>query len=297
MSQCTIINHTLWIGNNFPGSFSLPKLLQVGGIYVGDALYEDSTGGIVDGSLTSVSLPALEDAEEIIVVDYGSITSLDLPSLRSNSGTFTLAGLPALRNFTFSGSYEGSYVNITNTGLNEIFYNSGIQTIGFTMSLINNQDLSAITFSSNASIGTLELNCNSAPLPAFSGPPMIDDLEISFCNQPSVNWEIALQGVGTVSGGSIEVHDNTFTSFALPNTADLGLELNIHDNAKLTNISFPAMFTMGSLSIKNNSALEYITSTDWPDLGVILGNAELSGAFVRYRPVAFLSATYSSLCF
>jgi hypothetical protein len=282
MSQCTTINHTLWIGNNFPGQFSLPKLLQVGGVYIGDAFYEDTSGTIVDGTLTGVSLPALEDAQEIIAVDLGSITFLDLSSLRSNTVTFTLTGLPALRNFTFGSNYAGSYVNITNTGLKELSYNSGNQTPGFKVSLINNQDLSTLTFSSNASIGTLELNCNSAPLPSFSGPPMVDDLEISFCDQPSVDWEIALQGVGTVSGGSVEVHHNTFTGFALPNTTDLGIGLNIHDNSKLTNLSFPLLATIGSLSVKDNYVLQYIGSNAWPSLGVILGLAEMSGPFIRY---------------
>lgn len=280
MSECTTINHTLWIGNNYPGDFFLPKLISVGGIYIGDAFYEQTTAGIDVGTLTSVSFPALEAASEILAVDLGSITSIDIPKLTNNAVSVTLTDLPGLKSFTFSSTFQGQYINITNTGLREINYQSSASL--YQMRLVNNPKLSALTFSSDVNITTLKLNCNSAPLPTFSGPANVRSLEISFCDQPSGNWETALQGLGSASAQSIEFHDNTFTGLRLPNITTITNSLDIYDNSKLTDLSLPVLSTVANIKIHENSLLQYINSTAWPDLRNISLEARLSGEFIKY---------------
>jgi len=160
MSECTTINHTLWIENNYPGVFSLPKLINVDGIYIGDAFYSDTTQAIASGTLTGVSLPAVTSTFEILAINIGSIESIDIPNLAAVGLTVELSGLPALKTFTFSENFNGQYVNITNTGLTQFAWKSSAYV--YDMRLIGNVNLQTMTFADKANISQY---VQSYPLP------------------------------------------------------------------------------------------------------------------------------------
>ena len=269
MRPCTSIEHTLWIGNNFPGVFSLPNLVNVSDVYIGDAFYDDQSQTITSGTLTGVSFPALQNVGLIRAVNQGSINSIDVPNLTGNNDV-TLSGLPALANFSLNAGGDFSYINITNTGIVEFSYGGpGLSTL----KLIGNPSLAKVTVPENSYIQRLEVDCGGLvtsrnslgykstqhkakyPMPRFTGPKNVSSFEISFCKQPSGDWKTALTGLGSTASFMVNFHHNEFLTLSVPDLRNTTSTISIEDNRNLTEIVFPALKAAGSLMITDNPSL------------------------------------------
>jgi hypothetical protein len=287
MSGCTDLSqHTIWISNNFPGVFSLPKAVSIDSLYVGDVYYEDTTASIARGTLTDISLPALTTVFEISAVDLDSLASIEMPNVlgASNGFMLTLTGLPNLKNITFGANFAAEYVNITNTGLTKFNWPS-TQNV-FHMTLSGNPSLTEITFADGANLTYLSINCGDdvpsqatgRPMPRLTGPTTIRELEVSFCDQPAGDWASALDGLGSTSAGMLSFHDNVFTGLQISNATTLE-DLEVHDNYNLAEIAFPNLMTAGKILVKNNAQLAYLNTTTFPTLSNVSGAFELDGNF------------------
>jgi len=262
----------------------------VDSIYLGDPFYEDESGRIAQGTLTGVSLPAVTSASEIVAVNLASVESIDIPNLAGNGLIVTLSGLPNLKNYSFSSNFKGQYVNITNTGLTSLDWKSKANL--FSMRLVGNPNLASVTFTDNANITSLLINCGSPtntqgessmfaagyPMPSFSGPSIFSELEVTLCDQPSGDWRTTLDGLGSSSAGTLEFHDNVFTGLGVSNMTKCEL-LNIHDNYELTEIEMPSLDTAGEIDLKGNFQLGYINATTFPSLKNVSRTFELNGNF------------------
>jgi hypothetical protein len=284
MSGCMTINHVIWISNNFPGVFSLPNLVTVGSIYLGDALYEDTVGNISDGTLSGISLPALTSAFEIQAVNLASVESINIPNLVSNGLGLTFSGLPNLKNYTFNPNYKGKYVNITNTGLNYISWQSPDNISD--MRLVGNPNLTSVDFSPNTNITSLLIDCGGSslamesgyPMPRLSGPVSIHNLEIRYCDNSNGYWRAALEDLGSTSAGTVEIHHNAFTGLQISNMTTCDT-FDIHDNGNLIEISMPALETTKEIYLMSNAQLEYINETLFPVLQNVSGTFDFDGYF------------------
>ena len=293
MRPCAVIDHTLWIGNNFQGVFSLPNLVNVSNIYIGDAFYDDQTQTIASGTLTGVSFPALKKASEILAVNVGSINLIDVPNL-VDGYRITLSGLPALTNFSLSSNYAGSYINITNSAITEFSY-GGSSLSGIT--LTSNPSLEKVTVSDDSAIGALAVDCGGMvtsrssfgykttrraaqhAMPRFTGPKDISSFEVRYCKQPSGDWKTALASVGSIKAYSMKFHENEFINLSLPNLKNISSSLQILKNDNLTEIAFPSLTTIGELTITDNPSLLYINATAFPVLTSINYTSSFDGAF------------------
>ncbi|KAH8597321.1 hypothetical protein B0O99DRAFT_593058 [Bisporella sp. PMI_857] len=238
MTACAKIHQTLWISNDYPGVPSLPSLVDVGGIYVGDVFYQGASQSIASGTLTGVSLPALTSAFEILAVNLDSFQPFDVPklvgvrlspTLTGVGLSITLEGLPSLKNFTFSDNYDTQYITITNTGLTDFNFPSPKHV--FSIKLVGNPDLEKVTFSSNGNVTYLTVDCGSivkdlrskpedqCALPRFSGPAALRNLEVAYCNPPAGDARTAFDSVGKIAfpqlttAESISVVDNIGLNF------------------------------------------------------------------------------------
>jgi len=292
MTPCTVIQHTLWIGNNFPGIFSLPNLVNVSSIYIGDAFYDDQTQSIAPGTLSGVNFPALPKTSEILAVNLGSLSSIDIPNLVDGS-FITLTGLPALTNFTLNSNYADGYVNITNTGITEFSYDGPSLS---DVTLVGNPSLAKVTISDESAISSIDVDCGGMvqsrnsfgskythhaaqhQMPRFSGPKNVTRFKVSYCKQPSGDWKTALAGIGSIKSYSLKFHDNEFISLSVPDLKNAS-SIEIEKNHNLTEIQFPSLKTADALTINDNSDLLYINATSFPALTSLGSLSRFDGPF------------------
>lgn len=296
MQSCTEINLDLWIGNSFPGVFSLPNLVNLSSLYIGDALYDDPTQTIASGTLTRVLFPALEKVYDITAVNLDSLAQIDVPKLSYVYNDITLSGLPALTNFTVSPSYVGWSINITNTGISEFNY-QGDGDI-YKIMLTSNPNLAKVTIGENVGVDTLTIDCSGLvssqsygtfssylaavyPLPQFDGPKNISDLDVGFCLPPTGDWKTAFAGVGSVESQSMTFHDNKFSSLSVPDLKNCTGTIEIDMNSNLTNVTFPALKYAGALQITDNDQLKYLNASAFPLLNTINYTSKLDGSFEK----------------
>ncbi|KAL2867879.1 GPI-anchored protein Ecm33 [Aspergillus lucknowensis] len=221
-------------------------------------------------NITQLSAPSLETIDKTFHLQgLTRLTALDFPEINS-VGELDFEAIPILQSLGFTkGITNAGGVSIVNTGLTSL---DGIS--------LNSVGRFIIT--DNTALETVDVNNlkNATNLINFAGN--YKDLEISLPNLAS-GTNLTIRNVSTVSVPSLEKLEgqlgfwgNTFSSLSAPNLTEAG-DLVFEDNARLSNISLPALETVnGGFLITRNDELNSIV---FPKLATVTGAIDFSGAF------------------
>ncbi|KUI61157.1 Protein ecm33 [Cytospora mali] len=231
---------------------------------------------------------------DLTVENNGAIITLQSTSLASLTGTFTLSNvtllstlsmpaltsvgsikwqsLPALNSLSFTSSVSSAESVIISDTFLENLDGIDLESVG-TMDINNNRRLTKFDTSLKNLTSMLSMQANGASL-SVSMPNLIWIANMTIANVT----EFSTPSLEVVNG-SARFDSNYFTSFSAPNmTSTTSGDISFINNADLTNISFPALKSVGGgLTIVNNTALEEIT--DFPLLANVGGAIKLGGNF------------------
>ncbi|KUI72888.1 Protein ecm33 [Cytospora mali] len=231
---------------------------------------------------------------DLTVENNGAIITLQSSSLASLTGTFTLSNvtllstlsmpaltsvgsikwqsLPALNSLSFTSSVSSAESVIISDTFLENLDGIDLESVG-TMDINNNRRLTKFDTSLKNLTSMLSMQANGASL-SVSMPNLIWIANMTIANVT----EFSTPSLEVVNG-SARFDSNYFTSFSAPNmTSTTSGDISFINNADLTNISFPALKSVGGgLTIVNNTALEEIT--DFPHLANVGGAIKLGGNF------------------
>merc|ERR1711939_535438 len=240
LSDCSTVSGSIVIGSTASGTIAIDGPQQVKG-----NLTSQSAGGLV--SLTSSTINSI--GGEFRLFNLTFLSTLQFDALTS-AKTIYWEALPALPSLAFAGPLsKADSVTISNTFLTTL---SGIN--------LN-------------TVGTLQID-NNNNLKQFD----TQIANITFRNVSSIK----IPSLATVNG-SMGFYGNYMDSIAAPNLTSVGSfatgvgSLAIVANAKLANISFPALKSVGGADqIANNTALHAIA---FPALTSVAGAIDFSGNF------------------
>lgn len=234
---------------------------------------------------------------DLVCKNNSLLTDLKSTTLETISGAFNLNKLIGLSNLEFTKLNEVGSINwVALTGLDTLNFGDVGVTKAKTVE-ISDTFLSTLTGIDLTTVEDLNIN-NNGRLEEFNSK--LTNLGNVFNMQangqdckvslPNLVW-IANMTIANVSSfevpslevvnGSARFDSNFFTSFAAPNlTSTKSGDLSFVGNAALTNISLPAMTSIGGgLLIANNTGLRRVTG--FPKVKSIFGAVKLRGNFTE----------------
>merc|ERR1711939_928455 len=243
LSDCSTVSGSIVIGSTASGTIAIDGPQQVRG-----NLTSQSAGGLV--SLTSSTITSI--GGEFRLFNLTFLSTLQFDALTS-AKTIYWEALPALPSLAFAGPLSKAD-SVTNSNTLKQF-DTQIANITNAVNINANGNQLAVTF-----------------------PNLIWAANMTFRNVSSIK----IPSLATVNG-SMGFYGNYMDSIAAPNLTSVGSfatgvgSLAIVANAKLANISFPALESVGGADqIANNTALHAIA---FPALTSVAGAIDFSGNF------------------
>lgn len=260
LSSCETVEGTITIGSEAAGEVSIEGPEEISG----DLICEDNRG------LTSLSSSTLKTIGGAFAMrNVTGITGITMPEL-TKAQSVDWQTLSSLESVTFSFSTADS-IRVSDTFLSNL--NAFSVTSLKRMEIDNNRRLAEWDSGLQTLSDELVVTSNGFDFTA-SFPDLVWIANMTISNVSS----ISLPSLQTVNG-SMRFESNFFPSFSAPNlTNTVDGDISFTNNADLSNITFPALTTVGGgLLIANNTGLEAIDG--FPELKTIGGAVKLRGNF------------------
>ncbi|KAF2745637.1 hypothetical protein M011DRAFT_469306 [Sporormia fimetaria CBS 119925] len=222
-----------------------------------------------NSAIGSISADSLEEIQgELHLEENTALNVLNFPQLKTVQSV-RWKGLPKLNNLGFGGPLtKADSVSIENTDLLTL---DGLDLEEVdSMFIANNKLINSIVMQLEKVGGSLSIVDNS-PDVEVSFPRLTNAKELIFRNCSSVE----LPSLESTNDSFIFVGNN-FESFSAPNLTEVGGALSFVSNTELSNVTFPALETVGqNLELANNTKLQQIEG--FPKLKTIEGALDFNG--------------------
>lgn len=290
ISSCQIYDGDVIISSEANGPISLSGVQAISG----DLRCTNAS------QLTAISADRLTEIGGVFDLEELQImTSLQMGSLTGVNEIKWIA-LPALQALNFgAGVNKANTVYISNTGLTDL---RGIELqLVQSMDINNNQYLKTINVNALTNVTSgLSFSANGMNL-EIEFPNLQNAANLTFRNVTS----ISMPSLSEVPG-SMGFYSNYFESFTAPNLTETGDTIAFVDSSRLSNLSFPALETIGGgLLLANNSELSSLSGS-FDSVTTIDGDINFYGTFdtvsfnsltdVKGASTVFTSSTNTTIC-
>jgi hypothetical protein len=243
LADCQTISGSVLISNSSGNTIQLDGPQKIDG----DLICEDNGAIITLSSSTLTEITGTFNLQRVKL-----LSTLSFPSLKS-VGTIFFLTLNALSEFTFTQKItQANNITLSDTFLSKL---DGIDVTSLSgdFNINNNRFLTEFTTQIGNLSGVLTIQANGL------------NTDVSMPNLIWIN-EMQISNVSNFStpslaavNGSARFDSNYFTAFQAPNLTETGSDISFVSNGLLTNISFPALTTVGGgLTIANNTELKSI---------------------------------------
>lgn len=231
-----------------------------------------------DNSVTTFKANQLQSIGDLTLTNLSQLSTLSMPAL-TTVGKLDLQGLDLSKlGFGTPGIKSATSIRIINTNIDDLTGVDRVTKIGGII-ISDNQFLSEVNFSIDKVTNTLEIDSNDKNNggQSVSCPNLVSAGAIIIRNSSSLSIP-KLSGLA----GTLGIYGNTFSGVSFPKLSYAGAVV-MNDNTKLTNTSFPMLFTINgtnsTFQIANNTLLTAITG--FPLLENVDGNVNLYGNFSK----------------
>ncbi len=178
---------------------------------------------LVDTDVTSLQLPGLVHAGQIIVQDNATLTAVSFPALTAVDGDLVLTDNPALTSVDLAQLITvGGSLRITNNNVLIVLTAPNLVEVGRDLEISDNDALESVLFEQVIRVGeNLIIRDNDALV------------------------ELLLSVVAAVGGNLVIVGNGSLESVDLASLENVGGDLNIEENAALDDVDLGALTSVG----------------------------------------------------
>ncbi|KAJ1902461.1 cell wall protein Ecm33 [Coemansia sp. IMI 209127] len=236
---------------------------------------EEITGSLIIQNLynlQTVAFPSLTSTGSLKVLNNTNVYKLDFPTLTSIDD-LQIINDPSLQEFNYLNISSTGNFQIINTHIGSL--NPFVASKATNIEIASNNQLVQLDFSSVEEMdGYINIANNGR------------NANVSFAELTSVGGNASFADVNTLDISKLDTIDddfslytNTFTNLTVASLSEAKKSITLSDN-DFEAISFPVLTTIGSsLNIANNSNLNSIAGTTFPELKSIPGSMYLEGSF------------------